>query len=126
MFRRVTLPLLAPGFVASAALSLISFDEVVISLFITGPRLKTLPVEIFDYVESRTDPMTAAVSVMLIVATLFVVFLVERTLGMSRRLANERHSSPALSMEQQSKWKTSRCGCRSRIMATLRSPGRWA
>ena len=86
MFRRVTLPLLAPGFVASAALSLISFDEVVISLFITGPRLKTLPVEIFDYVESRTDPMTAAVSVMLIVATLFVVFLVERTLGMSRAL----------------------------------------
>ena len=60
---------------------MISFDEVVISLFITGPRLKTLPVEIFDYVESRTDPMTAAVSVMLIVATLFVVFLVERTLG---------------------------------------------
>ena len=47
VFRRVTLPLLAPGFVASAALSfLISFDEVVISLFITGPRLKTLPVEI--------------------------------------------------------------------------------
>ncbi len=87
VFRRVTLPLLAPGFVASAALSfLISFDEVVISLFITGLRLKTLPVEIFNYVESRTDPMTAAVSVMLIVATLFVVFLVERTLGMSRAL----------------------------------------
>ncbi|MBR8652029.1 ABC transporter permease [Achromobacter sp. Marseille-Q0513] len=87
VFRRVTLPLLAPGFVASAALSfLISFDEVVISLFITGPRLKTLPVEIFDYVESRTDPMTAAVSVMLIVATLCVVFLIERTLGLSRTL----------------------------------------
>jgi putative spermidine/putrescine transport system permease protein len=87
VFRRVTLPLLAPGFVASAALSfLISFDEVVISLFITGPRLKTLPVEIFDYVESRTDPMTAAVSVMLIVATLCIVFLIERTLGLSRTL----------------------------------------
>lgn len=87
VFRRVTLPLLAPGFVASAALSfLISFDEVVISLFITGPRLKTLPVEIFDYVESRTDPMTAAVSVMLIVTTLCIVFLIERTLGLSRTL----------------------------------------
>ena len=86
VFRRVT-ALLAPGFVASAALSfLISFDEVVISFFITGPRLKTLPVEIFDYVESRTDPMTAAVSVMLIVATLCIVFLIERTLGLSRTL----------------------------------------
>lgn len=87
VFRRITLPLMLPGFVASAALSfLLSFDEVVISLFITGPRLRTLPVEIFDYVESRTDPMTAAVSVVLVAATLLVIFLIERTLGLSRTI----------------------------------------
>ncbi|MBS9721217.1 ABC transporter permease [Tianweitania sp. BSSL-BM11] len=85
VFRRVTLPLMMPGFVASAALSfLLSFDEVVISLFITGPRMRTLPVEIFDYVESQTDPMTAAVSVVLVVATLLIIFLIERTLGLSK------------------------------------------
>lgn len=87
VFRRITLPLMMPGFVASAALSfLLSFDEVVISLFITGPRMRTLPVEIFDYVESRTDPMTAAISVVLVAATLLIIFLIERTLGLSRTM----------------------------------------
>lgn len=85
VFRRVTLPLMLPGLVASAALSfLMSFDEVVLSLFVTGPRLRTLPVEIFDYVESRTDPMTAAVSVALIVVTMAIIIVIERTLGLSR------------------------------------------
>lgn len=87
VFRRITLPLMLPGFAASAALSfLLSFDEVVISLFITGPRIRTLPVEIFDYVESRTDPMTAAVSVALIITTLAIVFLIERSLGLARAM----------------------------------------
>ena len=85
VFRRVTLPLMMPGLIASAALSfLLSFDEVVISLFITGPRMTTLPVEIFNYVESRTDPMTAAISVVLIAATLLIIFVIERTLGLSK------------------------------------------
>lgn len=87
VFRRITLPLMMPGLVASAALSfLLSFDEVVISLFITGPRMTTLPVEIFNYVESRTDPMTASISVVLIAATLLIVFVIERTLGLSRTI----------------------------------------
>ncbi len=87
VFRRITLPLMMPGLVASAALSfLLSFDEVVISLFITGPRMTTLPVEIFNYVESRTDPMTASISVVLIAATLLIIFVIERTLGLSRTI----------------------------------------
>ena len=36
---------------------LLSFDETVISLFLSGPRASTLPVEMVRYVESRTDPM---------------------------------------------------------------------
>jgi len=59
---------------------------VVISLFITGPRMTTLPVEIFNYVESRTDPMTASISVVLIAATLLIIFVIERTLGLSRTI----------------------------------------
>lgn len=87
VFRRVTMPMMMPGLVASGALSfLMSFDEVVISLFVTGPRLRTLPVEIFDYVESRTDPMAAAVSVALIVVTMTIIIVIERTLGLSRTI----------------------------------------
>jgi putative spermidine/putrescine transport system permease protein len=87
VFCRITLPLMAPALIASAALSfLISFDEVVISLFVTGPRLTTLPVEIYTYVESQTDPMAAAVSVVLVTGTLLIILLIERSLGLSRAI----------------------------------------
>jgi putative spermidine/putrescine transport system permease protein len=85
VFRRVTLPLLLPALGASAALSfLISFDEVVVSLFVTGPRISTLPVAIFNYVDTRTDPMIAAVSVVLVAGTLAAVAAIEKTVGLSR------------------------------------------
>ena len=83
--RRVTLPLATPGLIACACLSfLLSFDETVISLFIAGPRASTLPVEMVRYVEGRTDPLIAALSVVLIVATLVVVLVVERLVGVAR------------------------------------------
>ncbi len=85
VFRRVTLPLALPGLAAAAALAfLISFDEVVISLFLSGPRLQTLPVEVFHYVERRTDPLVAALSVVLIAVTAAIVLAVERLVGVLR------------------------------------------
>lgn len=85
VFRRVTLPLLRPGLVAAAALCfLVSFDEVVITLFLTGPRITTLPVELFHRVEMNADPIVASVSALLIVLTLVVVIIVDRTAGLSR------------------------------------------
>ena len=82
---RVTLPLAAPGLIACSALSfLLSFDETVISLFLSGPRASTLPVEMVRYVEGRTDPLVAALSVLLIIATLAIVLVVERLVGVAR------------------------------------------
>ncbi len=87
VFRRVTLPLIRPGVIAGAALAfLVSFDEVVISLFLVGPRLTTLPVEVFRDVQDRADPQAAALSVVLIVLSVGVVLLVERALGLRRML----------------------------------------
>jgi putative spermidine/putrescine transport system permease protein len=67
---------------------LLSFDETVISLFLSGPRASTLPVEMVRYVEGRTDPLVAALSVILIVATLIVVIVVERLVGVARAIGN--------------------------------------
>jgi putative spermidine/putrescine transport system permease protein len=87
---RVTLPLAAPGVLAAAALAfLVSFDETVISLFLVGPRLTTLPVELFRYAESRTDPLVAALSMLLIGSALAVVLLVERAAGLTRTLSKD-------------------------------------
>lgn len=82
---RITLPLAAPGIVACAALSfLLSFDETVISLFVSGPRASTLPVEMVRYVEGRTDPLIAALSVVIITGTILIVLAVERLVGLTR------------------------------------------
>jgi putative spermidine/putrescine transport system permease protein len=85
VFYRVTLPLMAPGILSAAALSfLVSFDEVVITLFMAGPRVTTLPVEMFRHLDSRSDPLIAAISVLLIFLTLGVVLVVHRTAGLTK------------------------------------------
>ncbi|MCW3475055.1 ABC transporter permease [Limobrevibacterium gyesilva] len=87
VFRRVTLPLMLPGITAAAALSfLASFDEVVISLFLVGPRLTTLPIEVFHTIQYRADPQISALSVVLIALTAGLVVVVERSLGFLRAL----------------------------------------
>ena len=84
-FLLITLPLAAPGALAGATLAfLLSFDETVISLFLAGPRLTTLPVTLFHYAESRVDPLLAALAVVLIVGALSIVLLVDRLVGFTR------------------------------------------
>ena len=76
-----------PGILAGAVIAfLISFDEAVISLFVVGPNATTLPVEIYRYVEYRSDPQIAALSVVLIVISLLFVILLERLIGLRRAL----------------------------------------
>jgi putative spermidine/putrescine transport system permease protein len=84
---RVSLPLALPGLLAAATLAfLLSFDETVISLFLVGPRLSTLPVELFRYTQNRTDPLVAALSVVLILVALIAVVAVERLMGLTRAM----------------------------------------
>ncbi len=86
-FRRVTLPLAAPGVLAGAAIAfLISFDEAVIALFVVGPDATTLPVEVYEYVEYRSDPQIAALSVVLIAISLLFVVVIERVIGLRKAL----------------------------------------
>lgn len=84
-FRYVTLPLLRPGLIAGATFSLIvSFDEFTISLFLTGPNLVTLPIQIYNYVEYVVDPTIAAVSALLVLGSAFAVLAIEKWLGLER------------------------------------------
>lgn len=87
VFRRITLPLMTRGIVAASALCfLVSFDEVTVSLFLVGPQLVTLPVALFRYVEGSTDPLVAAVSVLLILGTLAIVLIIERAMGLRQAI----------------------------------------
>ena len=53
-FRTVTLPLIAPGVLSGLLFAFAtSFDEIIVSLFITNPYLKTLPVQIYHLDHAR-------------------------------------------------------------------------
>ena len=60
----------------------------VISLFVVGPQLTTLPVALFRYVESRTDPLVAAVSTVLVVLTMLVVVVLDRAVGLRKAVGS--------------------------------------
>lgn len=70
-FLRVTLPCIAPSVAAGALFAFItSFDEVVTSVFLAGPDVSTLPVQMWSGVRVQIDPTVAAVSTMLLLITL--------------------------------------------------------
>jgi putative spermidine/putrescine transport system permease protein len=86
-FRRVTLPVIAPGIAAGAFLAFVgSLDNVPISLFLAGPRSDMLPIRMWGMMESMLDPRVAAVSGVLIAVVLVLMLVMERVVGLTRRL----------------------------------------
>ncbi|CAH1671197.1 MULTISPECIES: ABC transporter permease [unclassified Chelatococcus] len=77
VLRRVTLPLLAPSIAASGLFAfLISFDEVVISWFVSRAGETTLPVKMFASIQFEVSPILAAISTMLTVMSVLVCLVV--------------------------------------------------
>jgi spermidine/putrescine transport system permease protein len=82
-FRKVTLPLIAPGVAGGALLALtLSLDEVVITSFVAGPGSTTLPVYVFGLVRRGVTPLINAVSVLMLVGSMVLVLA---SLLLSRR-----------------------------------------
>jgi putative spermidine/putrescine transport system permease protein len=86
-FGRVTLPLILPGVTAGALFAfIVSFDELTVTLFVTGPRLATLPIRIYNHITYITDPLVAAISALLVFMTIGIVLILERLVGLDRLL----------------------------------------
>jgi spermidine/putrescine transport system permease protein len=82
-FRRVTLPLIAPGVAGGALLALtLSLDDVVISEFVSGAGSTTLPVYVFGALRRGVTPLINAVSVLMLAGSIMFVLL---SLVVSRR-----------------------------------------
>lgn len=70
-FLRITVPQLIPSVVVGALLAFgISWDEVVISLFVSGPGTRTLPVVFWSQIRGTLDPTVAAAAALLTAVTL--------------------------------------------------------
>jgi putative spermidine/putrescine transport system permease protein len=82
VFWRITLPIILPGILAGALFAFItSWDEVVVSIFMTTARFRTLPVQMWEQVRQVVDPTVAAVATSLMAVTtitLVLVFVVRR------------------------------------------------
>jgi len=77
-FFKITFPLIQPGIISGALFAfIISFDEIVISMFICGLSSVTLPVKMWEGIRLEINPVIAAVSTMLISLSVILLSLVE-------------------------------------------------
>ena len=73
-FFRVTFPQIRLAVLGSALFSFnVSFDEVVVTLFISGVRTKTLPVKVWDAILYEITPILPAISAVIIVASVLLL-----------------------------------------------------
>lgn len=85
-FRRVTLPLIRTGVLTGAVFAfLTSWDEVVIASFLASSRVSTVPVQIFNELRQSYDPAAAAISTVLLAASVVLVGLVALLPRLGRR-----------------------------------------
>jgi putative spermidine/putrescine transport system permease protein len=71
IFRTVTLPLIAPGIIGGGVFAFItSFDEVVLSIFLAGPTVKTLPVRIWEEIRVEYTPVVAVAATLMVALAL--------------------------------------------------------
>jgi putative spermidine/putrescine transport system permease protein len=82
-FFKVVIPNITSGIIAAVMLAVISsFNNVPVSIFLTGPGVSTLPISMMSYVEYNYDPTVSALSVILMLITIGIMFVVEKTLGL--------------------------------------------
>lgn len=85
-FAGVTLPAIYPGVLAGALFAfLTSFDEVIVAVFVSGVRVNTLPVLMWESVRTDLDPTIAAVAVLLTALTIVSLALAQLVTRISAR-----------------------------------------
>jgi putative spermidine/putrescine transport system permease protein len=75
-FRRITFPLVLPGVLSSFLFALIiSFDEVIVSLFVSSPTVRPVTVLMWSNIRADVDPTIAALASVLFLFALTILIL---------------------------------------------------
>jgi len=78
-FTRVTFPLIVPGIVAGFLMSFtLSIDDFVITFFVAGVGVTTLPLQIYSMIKVAVTPEVNATSTLLMALTLTLIALASR------------------------------------------------
>ena len=84
-FWRITMPLIRPGMLAGCIFAfIVSFDEISVTIFLSGATSMTLPVRIYNYIDQSYDPFVTAVSSILILIVVVLAIAIERTVGIGK------------------------------------------
>jgi putative spermidine/putrescine transport system permease protein len=87
-FRRVMLPLILPGVIGGAVLAfVVSFDDVIVALLLSGPGQKTLPRQIWSGVNESVSPVIMAAATLLVLISAVLMSLMELLRRRGERLA---------------------------------------
>ncbi|HBG00575.1 MAG TPA: putrescine ABC transporter permease PotI [Firmicutes bacterium] len=83
--KTVILPLVTPSVVTASLLALaLSLDDVIISMYMSGPRTTTLPVHIFSMMRVGVTPKVNALCTLILVGMFFIV-------GLSQLVSKKQH-----------------------------------
>jgi putative spermidine/putrescine transport system permease protein len=86
-FRRITLPMIAPGLGSGAFLAFMaSFDNVPVSLFLADERNEVLPIHLWQQIDTNLDVRTAAASGLIVIFTLALMLIAERLAGFTKKM----------------------------------------
>lgn len=100
-FRQITFPQLLPAIVAGFLLAFtFSFDDYVITSFVTGPGSTTLPIYIFGQVKQGVSPETNAVAAMVLAFTVGMLLIGQAVLAWQGRRTGRRGSMAAIVTER--------------------------
>jgi putative spermidine/putrescine transport system permease protein len=81
----VVVPLVAPGLLSALLFAfMVSFGDVYIALFLSGPGRTTLPIEIFAYMQWESTPVVAAITTIQILLIIGLGLVIERLVGLRR------------------------------------------
>ncbi|EIE49134.1 ABC transporter permease [Salipiger aestuarii] len=82
---KVVLPNIRGGILAAFILGFVtSFNQVPVSLFLSGPGIRTLPIDMIAYMEINYDPSVAALAALLAFLSIGIILMAERFLGFSK------------------------------------------
>ena len=76
VFFDITLPAILPAILSGALLSFAaSFDDVVISIFVTGATVNTLPIMIYTRMKTGVTPEINALATLILLVTIVIILL---------------------------------------------------
>ena len=74
-----------PGILSALIFAfIVSFGDAYIALFLTGPGMTTLPIEIFSYMQWESTPVVAAITSVQILLIIVLGLVIERLVGLRK------------------------------------------